>query len=343
MATYDWLGGYGRYSAARHWDPSGVPGIGDKATIAGGEVVLRRQSVQAVLSIGAADASSPPALDLRDASAVSVAVPGNSYVLYVSDPNTAAQPDPRYATINVAGDSSLGSLGIGALGDGPAEADVNLGAGATLTTGFFVGNGSTLNVNGADSASLSLADSPTGSQIRGGRVVADAPIAGQGTIYMDGPFVPGLRLPLPTGFIPHAASLEVGSGVGSDVTVAIRAGNLQIDNPMAFAGRVDLISNLPSPTTLFINDAGPQSVMLEGIAATSYGFDDASHTMTLFNGAAAVDQLGFTSDITARSFAPDGSGGSESAIGVAQTASGVLLSHLPASAADSAVPIPMRT
>lgn len=67
MATYDWLGGYGRYSAARHWDPRGVPGAGDRATIAEGEVVLHRQNVQAVLSVGGADAGSTCAARPRSA------------------------------------------------------------------------------------------------------------------------------------------------------------------------------------------------------------------------------------------------------------------------------------
>lgn len=298
------------------------------------------------IDAGSTDAGSQPALDLDNSSAGTVRVPGNPYQPYISPAATVVQPAPDYATINVQGDSSITHLEVGSLTDGSAEADVNLGQGATLTATFFVGNGATLNVSGDDSSSLDLANSsPTPSEIRGGHMVVDAPVAGQGTIFMDGPYVPGLRIPLPSGFIPGSASLEVGSSVGSDVTIAIRAGDLQIDNPMAFAGRIDLVASPPPmlPSYIYTTPAGPQSVTLEGVAATAYSFDDSSHTMTLFNGGDVVDQVGFTSDITASSFMPNGSSGPDNAISVAQTAGGVFLSHLPSSTSDSATLIPMQT
>ncbi len=292
---------------------------------------------------GSTDADSQPVFDLDNSSAGTVTVPGNPYQPYVSPAATVVQPAPDYATINVQGDSSITNLNVGSLTDGPADADVNLGQGATLTATFFIGNGATLNVSGDDSSSLDVANSLAPSEVRGGHVVVDALVAGQGTISMDGPYVPGLLIPLPSGFIPGSSSLEVGSSVGSDVTIAIRAGDLQIDNPMAFAGRIDLVASPPPMLPIYISPAGPQSVTLEGVAATAYSFDDSSHTMTLFNGGDVVDQVGFTSDITASSFMPNGSSGPDNAISVAQTASGVFLSHLPSSTSDNATLIPMQT
>jgi len=373
MATYNWSGGFGQYSEARHWDPHGVPGKGDTAMIAQGEVVLCRQDVQATVSIGGTDASAPPVLDLRNASMGTVTAAGNPYVFNISTPDASGlpsppgteagsndpafsspavlvpvpgdlpQPAPEYAVINALGESSIRNLDVGGLFVGPAETDVNLGGNATLSATFLVGNGSTLNVHGDDSSSFNVVNAESISAMRGGRVVLDAPVAGQGTIFMDGPYVPGLLVALPVGFISHAASLELGSSVGSDITIAIRAGDLQIDNPMAFQGRIDLLASPTMPSILNIDPAGPQSVTLEGMTATSFSFDDSSHVMTLFNGSDVVDRVGFTPDITTGSFMPASSGGSESSIGVAQTASGVFLSHLPASALDGSTVIPMQT
>lgn len=352
MATYH-LSGAG--STLPRLPSGGIDGLNPGPVIAGptafgsqgdgaGGTLPSLPSSGPTIDAGSTDADSQPVLlDLDNSSAGTVTVPGNPYQPYISPAATVVQPAPDYATINVQGDSSITNLDVGSLTDGPAEADVNLGQGATLTATFFVGNGATLNVSGDDSSSLDVANSPAPSRVGGGHVVVNAPVAGQGTISMDGPYVPGLLIPLPSGFIPGSSSLEVGSSVGSDVTIAIRAGDLQIDNPMVFAGRIDLVASPPPMLPIYISPAGPQSVTLEGVAATTYSFDDSSHTMTLFNGGDVVDQVDFTSDITASSFMPNGSSGPDNAISVAQTASGVFLSHLPSSTSDSATLIPMQT
>lgn len=144
MTTYNWSGDEGRYLAARHWGPHGVRGLGDTAAITQGEVVVRRQDVQATISIGNTDAGSPPVLDVRNSSAGVVRTDGNSYAPGNPDPN-APQPTPEYSTINVLGDS-IRSLEVGSLVEGPAETTVNLVGHGTLATTFFVGNGSTLTV-----------------------------------------------------------------------------------------------------------------------------------------------------------------------------------------------------
>lgn len=82
---------------------------------------------------------------------------------------------------------------------------------------------------------------------------------------------------------------------------------------------------------------------LEGITATSYGSDDASHTLTLFNGTDAVDHLRFTQDITAAAFTPAGSAGPGSNIAVSQIAGGVFVSHLSASTPDGAIMLPAQS
>lgn len=339
MATFSWTGGYGRYSAARHWDPRGVPGPGDTAAVASGEAVLRWQDVRATVLLGNTDASAPPALDLRNASLSALTMPDS----LPRPVNNTIPIVPEYATVNVWGDSSIGAINVGdqsntdrapdPYGHGPIGAPetltVNLNGRATLTTGFDIKFGTTLTVNGGGRSSFNAADST----LEGSKAVINAPLGGQGTVTMTNGAVD---------YTGNAAtgSLELGGSVGAGDTIDVRLGYLQIDKPLEFAGQVDLFANnnpVPGSPPAF----GPQSVLLKGLMATSYSFDNNSHVMTLFDGSDVVDQVRFTPDVAAPFFGPSSAASGDSS--VAQTADGVFfrggLSHYP----DGATVLPLQS
>ncbi len=335
MATSTWFGGHGRFGAARHWNPRGVPGAGTTAVIDSGEAVARHQDVAATVVLGGLDAGSQPVLDLHNSSVSALTMPAD----LPQQPYATDQSPPEYGTVNVFGHSSIGSLDIGnyanmvrapdPYGHGaltaPDNLTVALNGSAALDTAFDVKDGSTLTVNGAGASSFNAADST----IEGGRVVVDAPLGGNGTILMTSGDVEYFGA-------ATVGTLELGGSVGAGETIDIRMGTLQIDNPMTFAGQIDIRADESVPGQPY--SYGAQSVVLENVAATAYSFDDLSHTMTLFNGGSAVDQVHFTSDITAASFGPGFSGH----IGVAQTAEGVFLRGQYTGYPAGAVEIPVQ-
>ena len=335
MTNSTWFGGYGRYGAARHWDPRGVPGAGDTAVIDGGEVVVRHGEVAATVLLGGLDAGSQPVLDLHGSSVSRLTMPAD----LPQQPYTTFQSPPEYGTVRVFGHSSIGSLDIGAYANMVRAPDpyghaaltaqdrltVALQGSATLDTAFDVKDGSTLTVNGTEASSFNAADST----VEGGRVVVNAPLGGNATISMtngDAEYYGAAE----------AGTLELGGSVGAGDTIDIRMGTLQLDNPMAFAGQIDIRADQTVPGQPYT--FGAQSVMLEHVTASAYSFDDASHTLTLFNGADAVDQVRFTPDIMATSFGPGFSGH----IGIAQTAEGVFLRGYYTGYPTGAVEIPVQ-
>lgn len=336
MATSTWFGGHGRYGAAGHWDPRGVPGAGDTAVIDGGEAVVRHGDIAAAVKLGGLDAGAQPVLDLHNSSVSRLAMPDD----LPQQPYATTQSPPEYGTVNVFGHSGIGSLDLGnyanmvrapdPYGHGPLTARDNLtvalNGSAALDTAFDVKDGSTLTVNGGEASSFNAADST----VEGGRVVINAPLAGQGTVFMTNGDVYYYGA-------AQAGSLELGGSVGAGETIDIRMGHLQIDQPMAFAGQIDLRADegIPGQPASY----GGQDVMLAGLTATAYSFDDGSHTMTLLNGANAVDQVRFTPDITVASFGPGYSGH----IGVAQLdGGGVFLRGQYSGYPAGAVEIPMQ-
>lgn len=335
MTTFTWFGGDGKYDAARNWTPKGVPGAGDFAVISAGEVVVQRHTVAAALQLGGTDPNSPPMLALHRSSVSALSMPAA-----LPQPPYTTTPPAEYATVNAFGHTSIGSIDIGSFedevrapnpyGHGPLGAQdsmtVNLHGKAALSTSFDVNWGSTLTVNGAGKAAFNVANST----VAGGNVVINSSLGGAGTILLThGPIDY-------TGF-GFTGSLELGGSVGSGDTIDIRMGNLLIDKPMQFSGKIDFENeNLPPPPGERYSFGG-QSALLKGITATSYSFDDSSHTMTLYNADTIVDLVHFTPDMVASSFGPN------AAIDVAQTANGVFLrgafSHLP----NGATEIPVRT
>jgi hypothetical protein len=339
MTTFSWTGDYGRYSAARHWGPRGVPGLGDTAVVASGQVVLRRQDVQATVLLGNTDPGAPPALDLRNSSLSALTMPDS-----LPQPFDNTIPIvPEYATVNVRGDSSIGAINVGdqlntnrapdPFGHGPVGAPdtltVNLAKGATLTAGFDIKYRTDLTINGGDQALFNATDST----IEGGTAVIHTPLGGQSTIFMtNGPIEPSASA--------VAGSLELGSSVGAGDTINVRMGYLQIDKPLEFAGRVDLFDNIdaaPGDRYSF----GPQSILLKNIFATSFSFDDASHVLTLFQGSDVVDQLRFTPGVRASFFKDNTALPGDT--NVARTDYGVFLRGAYSMFPDNATALPMQT
>ena len=178
---------------------------------------------------------------------------------------------------------------------------------ATLATRFDVKDGSTLTVNGGDQSSLDAG----ASMIEGGTVVVNAPLNGQGTILM----VNGLGSHEGYG---HAGSLELGGPVGPGETIGIDVGNVVIDRPMEFAGTLDFQPDVGSGGARY---TATQGVLLKGLTASSYAFDDAAHTLTLWSGDAALDTVQFSQGTTSASFHM----GQYASIDVLQTDGGVYL------------------
>ncbi len=317
MATFNWFGGYGHFAAARFWDPRGVPGAGDTAVVDAGEVVVAGRQVGATVLLGGPDSEGQPVLDLRNASLAGLSMPN---ALPPPSYETVTSPT-QYGTVNVHGHGSIGSLEIGnfsntsrgpvGVGHGPLTAPdvltVNLGGRATLDARFDVKDGSTLTVNGGDRSSLDAGDS----MIEGGAVVINAPLNGQGTILM----VNGLGDL--SGF-GHAGSLELGGPVGTGETIGIKVGNVVIDRPMEFAGTLDFQPDVGSFKSYY---TATQGLLLKGLTASSYAFDNAAHTLTLFNGDAVLDTIRFSQGTTSDSFHM----GQFASIDVLQTGSDVYL------------------
>lgn len=330
MATFKWAGGYGVYGDLRFWTPGAVPGAGDTAVVQTGEVVAQGVQVAATVRLGSPDGSAPPVLDLNSASLAGLTMPNG---LPAQPYATLASP-AKYATVNVRGQSSVGSIAIGAYADlvrapqpyghgalkAPDNLTVDLQPQAVLGAGFNVQDGSTLTVNG-DSTTAFLAGAST---VRGGHVVIGAPLAGQGTITMTNGAV------ISQDGNADAGTLELARRVGPGETIDIRMGTLLLDKPQLFAGTIGLRASEGG------GSYGPQSVLLKGLSASSFSFDDAAHRMTLWSGNAVLDTVQFTADTSSASFKT----GPYASVDVLQTADGVMLRGLYSYSPAGAVEIP---
>lgn len=323
MATFKWSGANGLWGALQYWTPvdgsAAVPGAGDTAVIQTGEVAVQGGSrVSATVRLGSADGTAPPVLDLVGSTVSVLTMPRG---LPPQPFATVASPT-KYGTVNVSGQSRIGSINIGASADivrapspyghgalrAPDNLVVNLAPLAVLGAGFDVKDGSTLTVNGDTTTGLNVG----ASVVRGGTVVIGAPLAGTGTITMTNGAVVA-----PTGEA-NAGTLELARRVGAGVTVDIRMGTLLLDKPQLFAGTLNIQASEGSASY------GPQDVLLKGLAASSFGFDDATHRMTLWSGDAVLDTVQFSADTRSASFTT----GPYGSLDVLQTAGGVLLRGL---------------
>lgn len=332
MATLNWSGGTGLYGTAGLWTPLGsaVPGVGDTAVIQAGEVVMQGLQVGATIRLGSTNAAAAPVLDLRSSSAAVLTMPKG---LPPSPYATVASPT-RYGTVNVGGQSRIGSIVLGNSADivrapspyghgalkAPDNLAVNLAPQAVLGAGFDVKDGSTLAVKGDGTTAFNVG----ASKIEGGQVVIGTALGGQGTIAMTNGAVIA-----PTGEA-DAGTLELGGSVGAGVVIDIRMGTLLLDKPQLFAGTLDIRASEGT------GSYGPQSVLLRGLTASSFGFDDATHRMTLWGGDAVLDTVRFTPDVLSASFKT----GPYASLDVLQTADGVLLRGLYGTSPAGATELP---
>lgn len=136
-------------------------------------------------------------------------------------------------------------------------------------------------------------------------------------------------------------TLELGGRVDAGTTVDIDVGKLLIDKPLEFAGTLNLRTAQGSadPAISAFYYTGPQDVMLRGLQASSYAFDDATHRLALFAGDAVLDTIQFSDATTSGSFAM----GPYASMDVVQTTEGVQLRGLFASSPAGSTEIPLHT
>ena len=341
MASFNWFGGAGLYTAARFWNPRGVPiAAGDTAVVGHGEVAVLGRSFGATVLLGGTDAGTPPALDLSNASVAGLTMPnglpGGPYTTYAPQASPA-----EYGTVNVGGHSGIGRIAIGAYsglsraplpsGHGalsaPDNLQVNLTGRAVLDTSFDVQEGSVLTVAGGARSGLNAG----ASAILGGKAVINAPLTG-GAINMT------------RGVVSHegfadAGTLELGGRVGAGVSINIDVGNLLIDKPLQFAGPLNIQAQEGNGDTPVDPGIGKQDVMLRGLTASSYAFDDATHRLTLFAGDAVLHAIQFSGATTSSSFAM----GPYAHVDVVQTTEGVQLRGIFDQAPAGSTEIPLHT
>jgi hypothetical protein len=318
MATSTWFGGFGLFSDMADWQPSGVPGVGDLGIVDRGAVLAVRQHVAATIELNGGTEGRPAFLILADASVAAVSMP----TALPEQPYTSTSAPAADGTIVAVGRDAIGTLTVGSYADperapppyghgplaAPDHADIIVAPDAQLRAGFTVAWGSSLRIAGAAGAAFIA----TAGTLAGGDAMIAVPLEGRGSILLTNG---------PADYTGQAATgtLELGSAVGASETIAIRMGHLLIDRPLAFHGTLDIApSENPAGG---VDRHGPQSVLLKGLTATSYGFDDGTHTLLLYAGDHVVDQVAFARDITASSFGT----GFGAAIGIAQTADGVFL------------------
>ena len=335
MATYKWSGATGLWGALRYWTPvdgpTAVPGAGDIGVIQTGTITLQSGlRVPATVRLGSADTATAPVLDLQGATLSVLTMPRG----LPPQPFATVSSPVKYGTVNVSGQSRIGSINIGASADlvrapspyghgalkAPDNLTVNLAAQAVLGAGFDVKDGSTLQVNGDTTTGFTAG----ASVIRGGTVVIGAPLAGTGTITMTNGAV------VSSSGEANAGTLELARRVGAGVTIDIRMGTLLLDKPQLFAGTIGIRASEGSDAY------GPQSVLLKGLTASSFGFDDATHRMTLWSGNTVLDTVQFTADMVSASFKT----GPYASLDVLQTGDGVLLRGLYSYSPAGAVELP---
>lgn len=334
MATYIWSGANAHWNVLQDWipvdGPAALPGTGDTAVIQTGEVAVQSGRVTATVRLGSPNGAAAPVLDLSGSTVSLLTMPKG----LPAQPYATVTSPTKYASVNVSGQSRIGSIAIGASADivrapapyghgalkAPDNMTVNLLAQAVLGAGFDVKDGSTLTVNGDTTAGFNVG----ASTVEGGHVVIGAPLGGTATITMTNGAVIA-----PTGEA-DAGTLELAGRVGAGVTIDIRMGTLLLDKPQLFAGTLGIRASEGS------SSYGPQSVVLKGLTASSFGFDDATHRMTLWSGNTVLDTLQFTAATTSASFKT----GPYASLDVLQTTDGVMLRGLYATSPAGAVELP---
>ena len=340
MALFNWLGSAGLYTAARFWSPRGVPiAAGDTGAVGKGEVVVQNRQVGATFDLGGTAAGAPPALDLMNATVAGLFMPND---LPKQPFATLSSPD-QYGTVNVYGRSSVASVEVGAFqgidrapppfGHGPLFAPdhlaVNLRGAAVLDASLDVKQGSMVTVTGRAVSGLNAG----ASRIEGGQVVVNAPLTGgavtmtHGVLYHEG--------------YADVGTLELGGRGEAGVSIDIDVGKLVIDKPLKFAGTLNIraAEGNTDPAIPAVGYTGRQDVVLRGLTASSYAFDDATHRLTLWSGNAVLDTVQFSAATTSASFRM----GPYAHVDVVQTAEGVQLRGIMDNSPAGSTEIPLHT
>jgi hypothetical protein len=196
--------------------------------------------------VGSHDPNNPATLDIRNHSSVTATVAGQ-----ISDINTDPEHTTTYyATFNVKGTDTLDltTIGLGRSPLGPGVATVNLAPDATLSGSFDTTLTGHLVVNGEEGAKLKNFSGTAG----GGTAQINADIRGTGTITM------------PIDYPSNGGLLELNGAVGRGETIDVKAGHLQLDQPMRFQGSIDWDASVDPSTRITFKDV---------TTADSYSYD----------------------------------------------------------------------
>lgn len=283
-----------------------------------GTVSVAGKAVPETFLIGNTDKELAPTLDLADAAVW-------LETLRAAPPAGGGAAPGEWGKINVGGeafvDATVGlftpKAGIGAAATyQPGFLTVTLAKDATLSGIFDLRNGGVAIKGDATSAledfGLIVRGTDVNFHVTGlspdlfpvtASSSLDVPVTGGSVVFMAAgePDAQG-RL--------FGGQMSFRQSVGEDVTVFIEAGSVGIYKPAEFHATVDMLeyegvaaANVGDP------DTGPvvlppvaQTLFLRDLQATSWGFDDATHTMTLYDGTQTVSEIRFADHITADDF-----------------------------------------
>jgi hypothetical protein len=238
-------------------------------------------------------------------------------------PVPADGPAPgEYAKLRIAGDvtmdAEVGLFTPTAAGDPayqPGFLTVELAAGATLRGEAELWNGG-LRIGGDGSTAIedfhftlhgtdfSIATNGLDSSLWGftSSATLAAPVTGDSVLTLAAGPADAL------GYMA-GGSLSIRGSVGADTELRIEAGAARVFLPAAFEATVDLVEHGVAAQELGNVHSGhlttppvDQSLFLNDLKATAWGFNDATHTMTLYHGSKVVEQIQFDDHITASDF-----------------------------------------
>lgn len=295
-------------------------------TLETGTVVVADRAVPEVFLIGNTDKELAPTLDLTDA-AVTLET------IRAAPPAGGGAAPGEWGKISVAGvalvDATVGLFtpkaepGAATATYQPGFLTVTLAQDATLSGIFDLRNGGLAIKGDATSAledfGLIVHGTDVNFHVTGlspdlfpvtASGSLDAPVTGDSVVFM------AAGQPDAQGRL-FGGQMSFRQGAGEDVTVFVQAGSVGVYRPAEFHATVDLFeyegvvaADVGDP------DTGPvtlppvaQNLFLRDLQATSWGFDDATHTMTLYDGTQAVSQVHFADHITADDFHDGLSGG----------------------------------
>lgn len=227
---YTWNGNDGSYTDATQWTPEDVPlyGSSDSAVIQSGTATLSNTAPNNIaIFLGGTNAATAPDLVLNNAAL------GSDARLYLFQPIT--NRPLGYATITIQGyDTNYGLIDNFAQPFTPEAVTIAIAPYSQFNQEgvISVGPAPTLQVTGSGDAPATL-NNDGAINVNGGSIAISTDVIGSGTIAFASP---------PGG--PYGSGLvELGKGVSSSQHISFAspggAGNLRIDDPLAFHGVID--------------------------------------------------------------------------------------------------------